>query len=98
MSWLLHPFISPYADQPTDMALSPDGSVLAVLTYSALFFFHRAPQESWQTALKQPAQAQALPFIDQWEGISFSPDGKQLILVREGSGADTLIQLPAPKL
>ncbi len=98
MSWLLHPFISPYADQPTDMALSPDGSVLAVLTYSALFFFHRSPQESWQTALKQPAQAQALPFIDQWEGISYSPDGKQLILVREGSGADTLIQLPAPKL
>jgi hypothetical protein len=96
VSWLLHPFISPYADQPTDMALSPDGSTLAVLTYSGLFFFHRTLGQSWQTALKQPTQSQALPFIDQWEGISYSTDGKTLILVREGSGADTLIQLPAP--
>lgn len=96
ISWLLHPFISPYADQPTDMALSPDGSTLVVLTYSALYFFHRAPGESWKIALAKPTESQALPFIDQWEGISYSPDGKQLLIVREGSGADTLLNLPAP--
>ncbi len=98
ISWLLHPFISPYADQPTDMALSPDGSTLAVLTYSALFFFHRAPQQSWQAALTAPVRAQALPFIDQWEGISYSANGKTLYIVREGTGADTLMPLPTPDL
>jgi hypothetical protein len=98
ISWLLHPFISPYADQPTDMALSPDGSTLAVLTYSALYFFHRAPEESWQAAISKPVQSQALPFIDQWEGLSYSMDGKKILIVREGTGENTLIQMPAPDL
>jgi len=98
ISWLLHPFISPYADQPTDMALSPDGSTLAVLTYSALYFFYRPPGADWRTALTAPSASQALPFIDQWEGLSFSPDGKQLLIVREGTGENTLIKMPAPDL
>ena len=98
ISWLLHPFISPYADQPTDMALSPDGSTLAVLTYSALYFFYRPPGADWRTALIAPSASQALPFIDQWEGLSFSRDGKKILIVREGSGENTLIQLPAPDL
>ncbi len=96
ISWLLHPFISPYADQPTDMALSPDGRTLVVLTYSALYFFHRAPSASWKSALAAPVESQALPFIDQWEGISYSPDGKQLLIVREGSGTDTVLRMPTP--
>ncbi len=96
ISWLLHPFVSPYADQPTDMALSPSGDQLAVLTYSALFFFQRAPGERWQAALAKPVRSVALPFIDQWEGLSYSPDGKKLLIVREGTGADTLLHLPVP--
>lgn len=96
VSWLLHPFTSPYADQPTDLALAPDGRLLAVLTYGAVYYFRRNPGESWRAALKAPVYAESLPSIEQWEGASFTPDGHHLVIVREGTGDNTLIMLAVP--
>lgn len=96
VSRLLHPFTSPYADQPTDMALSPDGHLLAILTYGAVYYFRREPDKNWRDALKAPVSAESLPSIEQWEGASFSPDGRQLMVVREGLRDRSLISLPVP--
>lgn len=97
LTWLLNPMIGAYADQPTDMALSGNGRLLAVLTYSAVYFFDRPPGASWQQAIARPIDSMALPLIDQWEGISFSVDGKSLLIVREGRGDRTLMHLPLPE-
>ena len=97
VSWLLHPFTSPYADQPTAMALAPDGRRLAILTYSAVYYFYRWANEDWHAALQKPFASASLPSIEQWEGVSFSADGQRLIVVREGVGERTLISIPAPQ-
>jgi hypothetical protein len=97
VSWLLHPFTSPYADQPTDIALSPDGRLMAILTYGAVYYFRRKADEDWNEALKAPVDAESLPSIEQWEGASFSPDGRNLIVVREGRGDNTILVLPVPE-
>ncbi len=97
VSWLLHPFTSPYADQPTAMALAPDGRLMAILTYSAVYYFYRRANEDWHAALQKPFASASLPSIEQWEGASFSADGQYLIVVREGVGERTLISIPAPQ-
>ena len=97
VSWLLHPFTSPYADQPTDIALSTDGHLMAILTYGAVYYFRRKANEGWREALKTPVDAESLPSIEQWEGASFSPDGRNLIIVREGLGDNTMLTLPVPE-
>lgn len=97
LAWLLNPMIGAYADQPTDMALSADGRLLAVLTYSAVYFFRRKPGMDWRQAIERPVDSIGLPLIDQWEGISFTPDEKQVLIVREGRGSRTLMRLDVPR-
>jgi len=94
VGWLLSPLIGHRAYRPTDMALSRDGRLLAVLTYAAVYFFERRPGQSWAEAMKRPVDATSLPFIDQWEGIAFSHDQHSLLVVREGSGPRTMLRLP----
>lgn len=94
IAWLLSPLIGHRAYRPTDMALSRNGRLLVVLTYAAIYFFERRPGESWANAVKRPVDSLSLPFIDQWEGVSFSHDQRSLIVVREGSGPRTLLRLP----
>lgn len=94
IAWLLSPLIGHRAYCPTDMALSHNGRLLAVLTYAAIYFFERRPGQSWAEAVRHPVDSLSLPFIDQWEGISFDRDQRNLIVVREGSGPRTLLRLP----
>lgn len=96
LAWLLNPMIGAYADQPTDMSLSADGRLLAILTYSAVYFFERRPGMGWHQAIGKPVDSIGLPLIDQWEGISFSIDDKRLLIVREGRGDHTLMKLDVP--
>ncbi|HUX82303.1 MAG TPA: hypothetical protein VMV35_05665 [Halothiobacillus sp.] len=97
LAWLLNPMIGAYADQPTDMTLSRDGHLLVVLTYSALYFFLREPGMDWRQAIERPVDSMGLPQIDQWEGINFSEDEKRLLIVREGRGDRTLMNLSLPE-
>lgn len=96
LAWLFHPVVGAYADQPTDMTLSDDERLLAVLTYGAVYFFERKPGMDWRGALAKPVDSIGLPLIDQWEGISFSQDQRQLLIVREGTGERTLMRLDVP--
>lgn len=96
INWLLSPLTGSQTNRPTGMTLSSDGTILAVLTYSSLYFFHRPAGASWETAIKRIAASRSLPRIDQWEGIAFSTDDQQLYVVREGGGPGNLIRLDIP--
>ncbi|MDG4868093.1 hypothetical protein P8631_08775 [Guyparkeria sp. 1SP6A2] len=96
INWLLSPLTGSQTNRPTGMALSSDGTLLAVLTYSSLYFFHRPTGASWDAAIKRIAASRSLPRIDQWEGIAFSADDQQLYVVREGGGPGNLIRLDVP--
>lgn len=97
IGWLLSPLIGHRAYRPTDMALSNNTHLLAVLTYASVYLFAHRPGQSWADSMKQPIDSISLPFIDQWEGISFSPDQRSLVIVREGEGPRTLLRLALPE-
>ncbi|MFO7582428.1 hypothetical protein [Guyparkeria sp.] len=97
INWLLLPLTGSQTNRPTGMALSPDGSTLAVLTYASLYFFHRGARSDWSEAITRPVTSRSLPRIDQWEGLAFSADGRHLYVVREGTGPDTLLRLEVPE-
>ena len=96
INWLLSPLTAGQTSLPTDMALSADGRLLAVLTYSSLYFFRREPDQTWAEAIRRPVASRSLPHIEQWEGIAFSADGRYVGIVREGVGAGTLRHLKVP--
>lgn len=97
INWLLSPLTGRQTSLPTGMALSPDGHLLAVLTYSSLYFFRRDAGERWSEAIRRPVASRSLPRIDQWEGIAFGRDASQLHIVREGTGPGTLLHLDVPE-
>ncbi|MCL7745139.1 hypothetical protein LV476_09350 [Guyparkeria hydrothermalis] len=97
INWLLSPLTGRQTSLPTDMALSPNGRVLGVLTYSSLYFFHREPGEGWAEAIRRPIASRSLPRIEQWEGLAFSADGRYVSIVREGTGAGTMRYLEIPE-
>lgn len=47
----------PFGSQPTGLALTPDGSMAAVVTYAGLFVFPRDKGEGWATAFARPPVA-----------------------------------------
>lgn len=76
--------VLPYGSQPTGLALSPDGSLAAVLTYTGVHLFPRKKGESWPDALARPAAQVMSHTYRQTESIAFSPDGKTLWVTSEG--------------
>ena len=80
--------------QPTAIDLSPDGMVMAVLTYKHAYLFGRNPGDSWAVVTDQPPALVALPLpedcgmLKQRESICFSKDGASLLVASEGSGAE----------
>ena len=97
INWLLLPVTGKQTSRPTGMALSPDGDLLAVLTYASVYFFARPADDNWAEAIGRPVASLSLPRIDQWEGLAFSADGRHLRVVREGNGPGSLIGLPVPE-
>ena len=97
INWLLSPLTGDQTSLPTDMSLSTDGDLLAVLTYASLYFFRREVDQTWAEAIRRPVASRSLPRIDQWEGLAFSPDGHHVSIVREGSGPGTIRHLEIPE-
>lgn len=77
--------IHPYGSQPTGLAISPDGSMAAVATYLSVFVFPRAKGESWPEAFAKPATVLAPHTLPQAEAITFSTDGRSIIVASEGA-------------
>ena len=97
INWLLSPLTAGQTSLPTDMTLSADGRLLAVLTYSSLYFFRRDLDQTWEEAIRRPVASRSLPRIEQWEGLAFSPDGRYVSIVREGTGTGTMRHLEIPE-
>ncbi|MCL7751118.1 hypothetical protein LV475_05865 [Guyparkeria hydrothermalis] len=97
INWLLSPLTGRQTSLPTGMTLSSDNRLLAVLTYSSLYFFRRDVGERWAEAIRRPVASRSLPRIDQWEGIAFDREARSLTIVREGTGAGTLLHLEVPE-
>ncbi len=80
-----------FRSQPTAIDLSPDRTVMAVLTYKHAYLFRRKPTIPWTTALQQQPIVVELPLpetcpvLTQREAICFSRDGASLLVTSEGS-------------
>ncbi len=88
--------VLPFTHQPVDMAFAPDRSEVAVLSYAHIYIYPRNPQQSWLEALQGTPQIIHLPGARQYEGLSYSNDGKNLFIVREG--ANTAAAVPILKI
>jgi len=85
-----NPVYGRYRAQISGADLSPNGRVLAVLNYRAVYFFVRKPGETWMTVLERPPGSLVYPWLPQAEAIAFSVDGSQLTIGGE--------QRPSPLL
>lgn len=86
-----NPVYGRYRSQITAADLSPDGQVLAVLNYSALYFYTRKAETGWRRTLVKARPGKiTLPWLPQAEAVAFAADGKSLLIGSE--------QIPSPLL
>jgi hypothetical protein len=85
-----NPVYGRYRSQISGADVSPNGRVLAVLNYRALYLFVRRPDQTWGSALKQGPASLDFPWLPQAEAVAFSLDGRQLTIGGE--------QRPSPLL
>lgn len=85
------PWEGPYASQSTGLAFNPDGNLAAVLTYARVFLFARQPGETWPQAFARKPERLRRHGLNQAEGLAFSADGKQILVMSEGVGAAMVI-------
>ena len=82
------PLFGRFRSQPTAMDISPNGKIIAVLTYKRPYLFYRQENESWPRVFDRPPVPQDMPRMRQAEAMSFSTDGTSLIVTSE--------KVPAP--
>jgi len=82
------PLYGRFGSQPTAMDISPDGKIVAVLTYKRPYLFYRQENESWPLVFDRPPIPLDMPRMRQAEAMSFNTDGTSLIVTSE--------KLPAP--
>lgn len=76
-------FLIPFASQPTGMAISADGSEMAIVTYFAVFIYHRGRENDWAATLSA-GPVQILPHaLPQAESVTFAPDSKSIFAISE---------------
>lgn len=76
-------FRAAWQHQTTGAALSPDGRRLAVLTYTEVLLYERRGDETWGAAVSRPARLLPLPAMPQAEAITWSADGRALLVTGE---------------
>ncbi|MGB5420775.1 MAG: hypothetical protein WBN03_01355 [Desulfobacterales bacterium] len=82
------PLYGRFSSQPTAMDLSPDGALIAILTYKQTFLFDRKLNESWSQVFGRAPVPLVIPRMRQAEALCFSSDGGSLLMTSE--------KLPAP--
>jgi hypothetical protein len=73
--------------------VSPDGRVLAVLTYGGLRLYRRGAEEAWPAAVARAPSRRDVPWLHQPEALGWSADGLGLYATGEFSPAP-LVYLP----
>lgn len=69
--------------QPTAMDIAPDGSALAILTYSAVYYYTRTPGEDWAAALTRPPLRLGTDHIRDAEALAFCTGGRSIFVTVE---------------
>ena len=82
------PLYGRFRSQPTAMDLSPDGALIAILTYKQVFLFDRRSNESWPQVFGRAPVPLVIPRMRQAEALCFGTDGRSLLMTSE--------KLPAP--
>lgn len=82
------PLYGRFRSQPTAMDLSPDGALIAILTYKQVFLFDRQSNESWPQVFGRAPVPLVIPRMRQAEALCFGADGRSLLMTSE--------KLPAP--
>ncbi len=72
----------------TGASASPDGSRLAIRTYTGIFEFRRVAATPWESLFAAERQRVDFPFLLQAEAVSYSADGRSLVTTREGLMAE----------
>lgn len=83
-----------YALHPTDMAIDPSGSQLAILTYTELLIYTRGPGQDWAQTLNTPPLRLRLPRIEQAEGVHFAEGGN--VFVSSEKWPTVILRVPLP--
>ena len=84
--------------QPTAMDLSPDGRLLAILTYGGVYLYRRIADEDWIDALQRRPLVLGTTRNRTAESITFNADGSALFITTEGRNAPLIrATLPAPR-
>ncbi len=81
-----YPRFGRFRHQPTAMSLSPDGSLIAVMTYRGAYLAELPATQTWLEALNNNLCAVSTPALRQGETIVLGAD-TQLYLTSEGAGA-----------
>ena len=74
----------PYANQPTGLTISPDGTRAALLTYLRVLLYPRQKGESWAEAFHREPVVLKAHGLEQAEAIAFSTNGKVIHVLSEG--------------
>lgn len=80
----------PYHWQPVGMDIAADGSAMVILTYADVYYYARAPGESWGDALSRAPRAAGMPLVPLAEGVAFDDRGDSIFVTAEGRNAPLL--------
>jgi len=84
------PLLKDWFWQPSGMDINADGSAAIIVTYDAVYYYPRDPNQDWQSALSQPPFGLSLGRIKNAESIAFSSDGNAAFITTEKKHAPLL--------
>lgn len=73
-----------YGSQPTGLDFAGDGLGAALLTYATVWWYARAPGESWGEALARRPVELGPTNLFQAEAVAVTPDGREVVFTTEG--------------
>ena len=76
--------------QPTSMTIAADDRSAMILTYSAIYYYRRAENESWEYAFRRPPLGLSLRRLPGAEAITLSRTGEFAFITTEGRRAPVL--------
>ena len=77
------PVFGRFRSQPTAMDISPDGKIIAILTYKRPYLFYRQGNEDWPQVFDSPLTSLAMPPMRQAEAMCFNREGTGLMVTSE---------------
>lgn len=81
----MRPIVGVYGASPTAMDINEAGTEMVLLTYKQAYIYHNTVN-SWRLAIEQLPKKLSFPLMEQAESVSYSRDGKSVIVLSENVG------------